>query len=161
MNVFGDICGIHTFGVLALSFETYQKCMTIAETKAKEITRIMREKLKHSEDFKLTSLTKNLEDMNIDSEINTENVIKQKKKFVKTIKDSIDTDFDNEQVDDKLVVDALKRQKIPKLGEDSSKRGSRQAKGKRDYKSKHKEQDEEMDEDDEEEEIVQMKSEFK
>jgi len=43
MNVFGDICGIHTFGVLNLSFETFQKCMSVAESKAKEITGILRE----------------------------------------------------------------------------------------------------------------------
>jgi len=159
INVFGDICGIHTQGVLSLSFPTYQECLSIAEKKAKAITLIMREKLKHSEDYMIDNLALDLGELAIDDgEGDAEDATKQKKEFVKTIKKSIKKDFDNEQLDDQLVVDALKRKKVPKLSEDSSKRGTYQVKGKRQFKAKEKNIEDE--EDDEEEETVQMKSEF-
>ena len=159
MNVFSDICGIHTVGALDLSFETYTKCLTIAEVKAKELTKIMRDKLKHIEDWKIKNITSNLENMNIEESVD-ENFDQQNKtskdKFVKKIKDSIDADLDNEQLDDNLIVSTMKRQKIPKIGEGSAKRGSTQVKNKKYTKPDYnKNQDQDMEEDEEEEEVVQ------
>ena len=157
MNVFGDIWGIHTLGALDLSFERLNACLTIAEEKAKELTKIMRDKLKNIEDFKLKSIVSDLENMNIEESVdeNLEQKNKSSKdKFIKNIKDSIDADFDNEQLDDNLIVTTMKRQKIPKLGEESSKRGSTQIKNKKNVKFGYKKpKDEEMEDD--EEEVVQ------
>ena len=160
MNVFGDICGIHTHGMLSLSFEKYQDCLSIAEAKAKEITVIMRETLLNSENFKIENLAEELENMEIDEgESKIKDATKERSNFIKIIKKNIKKDTDNEQVSDKLVVDTLKRKKIPKIGEGSGQRSSKQYRGKRDTKAKDKQKEEE-DGSDEEEETVQMKSEF-
>ncbi len=119
----------------------------------------MREKLKHTQEFKIENLTEELQQMQIDDgEGDAEDATTKKKEFVKTVKKTMKKDFDNEEVEGELVIDALKRKKIPRLDEDSSKRGTYQVRGKRDFKAKEKAIP--SDDDEEEEDTVQMKSEF-
>jgi len=158
MNVFGDICGIHTLGVLDLSFETYNRCLAVAETKAKEVTKVIRDQLSNIEEFKMKNIISDLDQMKIDDDADADTHAQgkaSKDQFIKTIKETIDKDFDNEQLDDNLIVSTMKRQKIPKLGEDSAKRGAVKTRGKRNFKASYKSnQDKKNDDDDEEEEVV-------
>lgn len=52
-NVFGDVWGIETVGALAITPEVYLNCLTTAEEKAKNITKILRDSIKNKESQQL------------------------------------------------------------------------------------------------------------
>jgi len=110
VNVFGDVCGVHSQGMLNLSFEKLQGCMETAALQSKALNAKFRETLDQR-----TPLTKPLDVVMVEEPEEVESEDEEPKHFLDDIPANANPSSDESQ----QIVDMLKKEKADLYNLDS------------------------------------------